>query len=413
MCGLSAAQQSAIPPPRPKPPGFRKNVRLLGEKHYRRGVDTKGSKAERPGAADSGKDRALSIRTDLVVLEAWVLDRTGRAVSGLAMEDFEVFEDRISQEVVSFNTPVESQEPLSIILVLDKSGSVYEYFEESLRGADHLVESLGEREELALVTDDIKLLCDYTSDKAKLWEKLRKFRAGAADPRGEIKWETMGGASKQFYSLTNALLQLCDEERSRIVVIVESDGDEILLMRDRPCGYPKALLDNAEDFGGFGGINALFMKKEELLRVVRWSPAAIYSLITQVRLTGLTEAEAERRLEEQYRQGRYRGNSEGKIHKKVSEDLKYHNGIGCVIKGNELMEQVAEISGGWATYLNQPEKAEDLIDRILAEARQRYSISYYPTNTALDGAFRRVRIRVKNHPEYIVRAREGYYALAR
>lgn len=420
LCELSRGRQSQEPahrqsgdgPPRHLIPYLKgeKQYRLPGEKHYRRGVkeDTKRSKTARPGSTDGGN--VLSIRTDMVVLEAQVLDREGRAVSGLADGDFEVTEDRVTQQIVSFNTPAESREPLSIILLLDWSGSVYEYIKESLRGAEHLVASLGEREELAIVTDDVKLLCDYTNDKVKLREKLRKLRAEFTNSKGEMNWKNMWGSSKQFTALKDTLLSMLDEERERIIVIVESDGDEHLLLRDTPCGWPGNMMDATDPLWGR---ELSYLTTDVLLQVARWSRAPIYSLIPQRRLTGLTDAEAERRLEEQYRQGRFKDKSDKYVRGWFRKSLKDEGGIGCRIKGNKLQEQVAEISGGWAAYLNQPESAPQLIDRILAEARGGYTLSYYPTNTALDGAFRRVRVRVKNHPEYIVRSREGYYAFAR
>src|SRR5262245_46072695 len=86
LCGLSAGRQSPGTPQRQPGDGPAKHLipylrgekhrRLPGEKHYRRGIkeDTKLSKTARPGATDGVKDLTLSIRTDMVVLEAQVLD---------------------------------------------------------------------------------------------------------------------------------------------------------------------------------------------------------------------------------------------------------------------------------------------------------------------------------------------------
>jgi VWFA-related protein len=81
-------------------------------------------------------------------------------------------------------------------------------------------------------------------------------------------------------------------------------------------------------------------------------------------------------------------------------------------KTQEFMFQMAEVSGGWASYLNQPEPAKVVYERILAEARQRYILGYYPTNTNNDGKFREIKVIVKDHPEYIVRGRKGYFPRA-
>ncbi|HYE74768.1 MAG TPA: hypothetical protein VEF04_15625, partial [Blastocatellia bacterium] len=81
----------------------------------------------------------------------------------------------------------------------------------------------------------------------------------------------------------------------------------------------------------------------------------------------------------------------------------------CLAKAQEFMKQMAEVSGGWASYLNQPEPAKDVYARILAEARQRYILGYYPTNVSADGKFREIKVTIKNHPEYTVQGRKGYY----
>ena len=47
--------------------------------------------------------------------------------------------------------------------------------------------------------------------------------------------------------------------------------------------------------------------------------------------------------------------------------------------------------------------------RIAEELRHQYALSYYPSNTAADGTYRRVRVVVKL-PNAVVRCREGYRA---
>lgn len=46
---------------------------------------------------------------------------------------------------------------------------------------------------------------------------------------------------------------------------------------------------------------------------------------------------------------------------------------------------------------------------IADELRHQYALSYYPTNAARDGSYRRIRVRV-NRQTLVVRAREGYRA---
>ena len=51
--------------------------------------------------------------------------------------------------------------------------------------------------------------------------------------------------------------------------------------------------------------------------------------------------------------------------------------------------------------------------QIAEELRKQYAISYYPTNHAQDGSYRRVKVRISPTSQYqnlIVRARDGYRA---
>jgi Ca-activated chloride channel family protein len=64
-----------------------------------------------------------TIRTnvDLVVLRATVRDRKGAPVAGLGKEDFQVFEDKVAQQIESFS---HEDVPVTVGLVIDNSGSM-------------------------------------------------------------------------------------------------------------------------------------------------------------------------------------------------------------------------------------------------------------------------------------------------
>jgi hypothetical protein len=83
------------------------------------------------------------------------------------------------------------------------------------------------------------------------------------------------------------------------------------------------------------------------------------------------------------------------------------------VNNQEAAARVAELSGGWAEFLNSPERATAIYERILADINNRYIIGYYPTNKERDGKLRKVHIEVRNHPEYKVHGRESYYATSR
>ena len=47
--------------------------------------------------------------------------------------------------------------------------------------------------------------------------------------------------------------------------------------------------------------------------------------------------------------------------------------------------------------------------QVARDLRNQYTIEYTPTNTAMDGTFREIKIAV-NSPDLTVRTRKGYYA---
>jgi Ca-activated chloride channel family protein len=51
----------------------------------------------------------------------------------------------------------------------------------------------------------------------------------------------------------------------------------------------------------------------------------------------------------------------------------------------------------------------EAFDEISEELRSQYTLGYYPTNSAQDGKFRKVKVETTEH-DLKVLARKGYYA---
>ena len=58
---------------------------------------------------------------------------------------------------------------------------------------------------------------------------------------------------------------------------------------------------------------------------------------------------------------------------------------------------------------NNEKHLAEAFDQISEELRSQYTLGYYPTNTAHDGKFRKIKVEMGNH-DYRVLARKGYYA---
>src|SRR5437773_12199052 len=69
---------------------------------------------------DQGDD-VIRVSTELVVVNATVLDKSGKFVSGLKPADFQLFEDGSVQKIVSFTNELT---PFAAAVLLDTSGSM-------------------------------------------------------------------------------------------------------------------------------------------------------------------------------------------------------------------------------------------------------------------------------------------------
>jgi len=128
------------------------------------------SKPKRNG--DSDEEEVVRVETTLVVCDILVLDSQGRFVQGLNKEDIIVTEDGQPQQVGTFSLGGSAAVPRSIVLIIDYSINQSGFVTESVEAAKILVDGLGPRDRMAIVTDQVELLTDFTDDKKKLTEKL-------------------------------------------------------------------------------------------------------------------------------------------------------------------------------------------------------------------------------------------------
>ena len=80
--------------------------------------------------------------------------------------------------------------------------------------------------------------------------------------------------------------------------------------------------------------------------------------------------------------------------------------------GRALIEDLSEMTGGHS-YRGSVDELQDICEKIAAELKNQYVIGYSSSNTARDGEWRKLRLKV-NPPAGLsrlhIRAREGYYA---
>ena len=72
-------------------------------------------------------------------------------------------------------------------------------------------------------------------------------------------------------------------------------------------------------------------------------------------------------------------------------------------------KKLTEETGGRSIAANSEKKLAEAFDEIAQELRTQYTLGYYPTNTARDGKYRKIRIETTNHDAKVL-VRKGYYA---
>ena len=164
---------------------------------------------ERPGAQDQDDD-VVRVNTELVVLNATVLDKNGKFVPGLKRTDFQIFEDGAEQKLVSFTT---EETPFAAAILLDTSGSMETRLTLGRSAAIRFLDGLREEDVAAIYNFDSKV------------EQIQDFSPGR-----DLPARAFGLRTKLMTALNDAVLQAADDlakrSEKRRAIVVLSDGGE-------------------------------------------------------------------------------------------------------------------------------------------------------------------------------------------
>jgi Ca-activated chloride channel homolog len=160
------------------------------------------------GARHDHDGPALRERTELVTLSVTVTDGQGRAVAGLKPEHFEVYEDKVRQQVEFFR---EDDSPASVGVVFDTSASMQGKIERAREAFQAFVEASHPDDEYFLVTfNEQATLSAASTDGDELLGLLRR-----AVPHGQTA----------LYDAVYLALEALDRARHRKrALVVFSDG---------------------------------------------------------------------------------------------------------------------------------------------------------------------------------------------
>jgi VWFA-related protein len=388
-----------------------------------------------PGTRSQPDEDVITIETSLVTSDVLVTDRQGKLIRGLNANDFAISEDGMPQQIGHFVLGDNVNRSRSIVLIIDYSRSQFPYIAESIEAAKGFVDKVGRRDRMAIVTDDVEVLVDFTSDKLALKKGLDTLldrTHGSKGLFGVGGKRARFGRSAQYSALMATLKEAFDEEDQNPIIVFQTDGDELEYLRnsvivyDVPPGVSPEILrevqDEVEQKRKLQRAGMTEFSLDDIYRAAEKSRASIYSIIPRTRLLDLTQEEQLRRLaaEDEKTVATWSAAYPGRVKKifqarqeerrrKLTPELLQAR-LDQELKIQQALVDLAKLTGGWAEFLETKTQTADVYNRILADINQRYIVGYYPTNKERDGKRRRITIEVKGHPEYVITSRRWYYA---
>jgi VWFA-related protein len=368
------------------------------------------------------EEDVVRVDTDLVVGEVLVLDKEWRPVQGLTRDDFVITEDGVPQATGAFSLGDDARIPRSIVLIIDYSGSQFPYIQTSVKAAKTLVDKLNPSDTMAIVTDDVELLVDFTRDKTLLKAKLDSLERKAMS--GETPSEKKFGRSAQYSALMATLKEAFDNEDQRPIIIFQTDGDELGLLRNSPVAFPDPpnvakdtkRLKRSQLIQKYREQNVREFSIDDVYKAAENSRATIYSIIPGYRLIGLSPEKQRETFQANLERLRQAWHFKSNANARMNESLKRMPAevmnalVERATREQSTLAGVAKITGGWHDFLEDPSQSDRIYSLIFSDINRRYMVGYYPTNKVRDGKRRKLHVEVRGHPEYVVWGRKSYYA---
>lgn len=176
-------------------------------------------------APPSGQNGPYAIRSnvDLVVLQATVRDHKGAPVSGLSKENFQVYEDKVPQEIQSFS---HEDVPVTVGLVIDNSGSMRPKRSDVIAAAMAFVRSSNPADQIFVV--------NFNEHVSMGLPVKTPFTNNASQLEAALSSHVISGMTALYDAIAAGLEQLQKGRWDKKVLIVVSDGGDNASSRNLP-----------------------------------------------------------------------------------------------------------------------------------------------------------------------------------
>jgi VWFA-related protein len=284
-----------------------------------------------PKRAEDIPDYSLKVNVPLVNVDVLVTSKDGQFIPGLKQENFRILEDGVAQNVSHFTV---SQAPITAVLLIEFASTNYVFMLQALQASYAFANTLKKDDWVAVSYYDMQphILVDFTQDKKAVYGALNQLRIPGFSE------------TNLFDALYDTLDRLDRVEGKKYVILVTTGVDT----------FSKLTLDK-------------IMKKIKDTKDVTIFPVSVGWI-----------------LREMY-EARGRAAPHG---------MGIPVGQMDYLQADNEMRTFAAMTGGRAYFPRfQAEYGEDF-EAIGNDIRHQYTLSYSPSNSKLDGTYRKLKVQV-------------------
>lgn len=286
-----------------------------------------------PKKVEDVPDYSLKVNVPLVNVDVLVTTKDGQFVPGLKQENFRVLEDGVPQNVSHFTV---SKAPITAVLLVEFASTNYVFMIQALQASYAFANTLKKEDWVAVAYYDMQphILVDFTQDKRAVYGALNQLRIPGFSE------------TNLFDALYDTLDRLDRVEGKKYVILVTTGIDT----------FSKLTLDK-------------IMKKIKDTKDVTIFPISVGFIVREYCEThpgGCRNAHG---------MGIPVGNMD-------------------YLQGDNEMRTFAAMTGGRAYFPRFEGELPELFGDISNDIRNQYTISYSPTNSKLDGTYRKLKVQV-------------------
>jgi VWFA-related protein len=286
-----------------------------------------------PKKVEGMPDYSIKVNVPLVNVDVLVTTKGGQFVPGLKKDNFRLFEDGTAQEITNFNV---SKAPITAVLLVEFAATNYTFMVQALQASYAFANTLGKDDWVAVTYYDMQphILVDFTQDKRAVYGALNQLRV------------PLFSETNMFDALYDTLDRLDRVEGKKYVILVTTGIDT----------FSKLTLDK-------------IMKKVKDTKDVTIFPISVGFIVRE-----------------------YCETHPGGCRNAHGMGIPVNNMD--YLQGDNEVRTFAAMTGGRAYFPRFQGELPELFGDISNDIRNQYSLSYHPTNSKLDGTYRKLKVQV-------------------